>query len=147
MTKAITTELKSLARKITHGAQHKKVIQLHAPGGEPPAAQQPLPDYPGIKKEYLKRKNKCRVTFWLPKEAVAGHASAHVVGDFNNWSPTADKMKKSRNGDYMLKIELEPGREYQFRYLIGGCVWENDWHADTYVCNPYGDSENSVIVV
>jgi hypothetical protein len=56
-------------------------------------------------------------------------------------------MKKSRNGDYTIKLELEPGREYQFRYLIDNCVWENDWHADKYVKNPYGDSENSVVIV
>jgi len=148
MTKAITNELKSLARKIAQGAQQKKIIQLHAPGEAhalvPP---QPKPQYPGIKKEYLKRKNTCRVTFCLPKAAVADGNCAYVVGDFNGWNPTADKMKKSRNGDYIIKIELEPGREYQFRYLIDSCVWENDWQADKYVGSPYGDSENSVVVV
>ena len=44
-------------------------------------------------------------------------------------------------------LELKPGREYQFRYLIDGRQWENDWHADKYVQSPIGDSENSVVVV
>lgn len=148
MTKAITNELKSLARKITQSAQQKKIIPLHAPSEAlEPRQHQSEPQPPGIKKEYLKRKDRCRVTFRLPKAAVSNGKCVYIVGDFNDWDPRADQMKKSRNGDYTIKIELEPDREYQFRYLIDSCVWENDWQADNYVRNPYGDSENSVVIV
>ncbi len=56
-------------------------------------------------------------------------------------------MKKLKRGDYTIKLDLEPEREYQFRYLIDELKWENDWKADKYVKNPYGDSDNSVVIV
>ena len=43
-------------------------------------------------------------------------------------------------------MRLEAGREYEFRYLVDGTVWHNDWYADKYVTNVFG-SENSVIVL
>jgi hypothetical protein len=44
-------------------------------------------------------------------------------------------------------LELEPGREYQFRYLLDKKIWENESDADKSVPTPYGDSENSVIII
>jgi hypothetical protein len=44
-------------------------------------------------------------------------------------------------------LDLEPGREYQFRYLLDEKIWGNDSDADKLVSSPYGDSENSVIVI
>ena len=55
-------------------------------------------------------------------------------------------MKKLKKGEYTIKLDLEPGREYQFRYLIDELKWENDWNADKYVQSPYGDSDNSVVM-
>ncbi|KHE92848.1 MAG: 1,4-alpha-glucan branching enzyme GlgB [Candidatus Scalindua brodae] len=69
-----------------------------------------------------------------------------VVGDFNNWNRSANPMKKSKNGDYTTRLDLERGREYQFRYLIDESKWENDWNADRYVQNPFGNGDNSVVV-
>jgi 1,4-alpha-glucan branching enzyme len=101
----------------------------------------------GITKEYLKAKNICRITFTLPKVAAPDAKSVYIVGDFNNWNIHANPMKKLKNGDYTVKLDLEPGREYQFRYFIDESKWENDWNADRYVKSPYGDSDNSVIIV
>jgi 1,4-alpha-glucan branching enzyme len=101
----------------------------------------------GIKKEYLKARKVCRVTFRLPKIAASDAKSVCVVGDFNGWSIHANPMKKLRTGDYTTTLELEPGREYQFRYFVDESRWENDWNADKYVKSPYGDSDNSVVVV
>jgi 1,4-alpha-glucan branching enzyme len=101
----------------------------------------------GTKKEYPKSKNVCRVTFRLPEIAVPDAKSVCIVGDFNDWNIHANRMKRLKNGDYMIKLELERGREYQFRYLIDETKWENDWNADKYVKSPYGDTDNSVIIV
>jgi 1,4-alpha-glucan branching enzyme len=101
---------------------------------------------PGIKKEYLKRKDVCKVTFRLPKVAASGAKNVSIVGDFNAWNIYASPMKKLKNGDFTIALELEPGREYQFRYLIDDTRWENDWNADKYVKGPFG-SDNSVIYV
>jgi hypothetical protein len=45
----------------------------------------------------------------------------------------------------MTTLELEAGREYQYRYLLNGNEWHNDWHADRYVSNAYG-GDNSVVI-
>ena len=101
----------------------------------------------GIKKKYLKSKNACKVTFRLPQIAAVGARYVYVVGDFNDWNMHKNPMKKLKKGDFTVTLELERGREYQFRYLIDKVRWENDWKADKYVKSPYGDSENSVVIV
>jgi len=101
----------------------------------------------GIKKEYLEGGNLCKVTFRLPSIAAPRAKSVCIVGDFNNWNIRGNRMKKLKNGDYGITLNLEPGREYQFRYFIDESKWENDWNADKYVQSPLGDSDNSVIVV
>ncbi len=100
----------------------------------------------GLKKEYLKSKDIVKVTFRLPKVAALDARSVHVVGDFNGWSIYANPMKRLKKGEFTTTIELKPGNEYQFRYLIDEVRWENDWNADKYVKSPFG-SDNSVIVV
>jgi 1,4-alpha-glucan branching enzyme len=101
----------------------------------------------GINKEYLKSRKTCKVTFRLPRIAATDAKSVCIVGDFNNWNLYANPMKKLKNGNYTVTLELKPGKEYQFRYLIDESKWENDWNADKYVKSPYGDSDNSVVVV
>ncbi len=101
----------------------------------------------GIKKGYPKSTNVCEVTFTLPKIAAPDAKSVFIVGDFNDWNIHANRMQKQKNGGYTTKLKLQPGKEYQFRYLIDGSRWENDWNADKYVKSPFGGSDNSVIVL
>ena len=101
----------------------------------------------GIKKKYFKTKDVCRVTFTLPGVAAEDATDVCIVGDFNNWDTRSDPMHKLRNGDYRINLDLYPGSEYQFRYLIDGSRWENDWSADRYVKTPFGDADNSVIII
>jgi 1,4-alpha-glucan branching enzyme len=99
-----------------------------------------------MKKRFLKSKPVCKVTFELPSQAANGAAKVTLVGDFNNWDPVATPLKRHKDGTYRLILDLPCNREYQFRYLVDGERWENDWEADNYLPNPTGDSENSVIV-
>ncbi|MFC1586910.1 isoamylase early set domain-containing protein [Planctomycetota bacterium] len=102
----------------------------------------------GINKQYLKKKNVCKVTFRLAKKETATKASSvHLVGDFNDWNEKSHPMKKLKKGGFILTLELEKGKEYQFRYLIDDKSWQNDWEADKYVQTPFGNCENSVVVV
>ena len=101
----------------------------------------------GIKKQYFKTKDACKVTFRFPRAAAVNARSISVVGDFNDWNIHANPLKRLKSGDYTTSLELARGGEYQFRYLIDGSRRENDWQADKYVKNPYGDSDNSVIVL
>lgn len=98
-----------------------------------------------MKKQYLKSKGVCKVTFTLPKEAVKDAQTVHLVGDFNHWDIQATPMKKMKNGSFQVVLELEIGKSYQFRYLIDGKIWENDWEADQYVPSSFGGTENSVV--
>ena len=98
-----------------------------------------------LRKQQLKSKPICKVTFRLPKEAGINAEKVHIVGEFNDWNVEATPMKKLKNGSFTATLDLESGREYQFRYLVDGSKWENDRKADKYVKSPFGDSENSVV--
>lgn len=99
-----------------------------------------------LKKQNLKSKPVCKVTFKLPAEAAPNADVVHVVGDFNSWDIYATQMKKLRDGSFTVTVDLEQGGEYQFRYLIDETSWENDWDADKYVPTPFGNADNSVVV-
>ena len=100
-----------------------------------------------VEEKFLETKKVRRTTFRLPKVAATDSKSVCIVGDFNNWNTNADPMKKLKNGDYSIELDLELGREYQFRYLIDELKWENDRSADKYVRSVYGDCDNSVVIV
>ncbi len=100
-----------------------------------------------VEEKFLETKKACRITFRLPKAAAPDAKSVCIVGDFNNWNTHANPMKKLKDGDYSIKLDLEPGREYQFRYLVDELKWENDRNADKYVRSVYGDCDNSVVIV
>ena len=99
----------------------------------------------GIRKQFLKSRPVCKVTFKIPESAANAASTAHVVGEFNNWSPSATPMKRLKNGAFSTTLELKKGRSYQFRYLLGQSHWDNDPDADDYFPTPFGDSHNSVI--
>ena len=101
----------------------------------------------GIQKSYLKNKPACRVTLRLPCAAAPEAKTVYVLGDFNEWKLYATPMKRLKNGDFSTTLELATGREYRFRYLIDEDRWENDWNADRYEKSPFGDSDNSVVVI
>ncbi len=97
-----------------------------------------------IYKESLPDGKSVRVTFELPSAIWAERVT--LVGDFNNWDTTRDEMRQSRSdGNWRITLELAAGREYQFRYLVNGRDWHNDWHADKYASNEFG-TDNSVVV-
>ncbi|MEX0892569.1 MAG: isoamylase early set domain-containing protein [Gemmatimonadota bacterium] len=91
--------------------------------------KQPLPD-----------KGIVRVTFTLPAE-VEGRV-VHLAGEFTGWEGTP--MERQTDGSWQTVVDLAPGRSYQYRYQIDGIRWENDWEADHYVGNPFGQ-DNSVV--
>jgi 1,4-alpha-glucan branching enzyme len=98
----------------------------------------------GIKKEYKKSRKICRATFTLPGEAAPKDGKVTILGDFDNWDKEASPLKRLANGDFVITLNLATGKEYRFRYLIDGKIWENDCCADKYVKSPYG-VEDSVV--
>ena len=100
-----------------------------------------------LKKKYVKSRNKSQVTFELSKSELPEGIkveSVHLVGEFNDWDVTATAMKSNKRGVYKATLEFEPDREYQFRYLVNGEHWCNEWGADAYL--PSGFGEDNCIV-
>ena len=94
-----------------------------------------------IKKQYLKTKPVCKVTFSVPaKEAK----SVAVVGSFNEWNTEATELKKQKNGTFKGTLDLAKDASYEFRYLIDG-AYVNDEQADGFAYNDFASAENCVI--
>ena len=82
------------------------------------------------------------VTFSLPAAIWAD--TIYVVGDFNGWDQRATPMRLSDAG-WVAVLELEAGHSYQYRYLLNGDEWHNDWNADGYAPNEHG-GDNSLVI-
>jgi 1,4-alpha-glucan branching enzyme len=99
-----------------------------------------------LKKQYIKSRNVYKVTFRLAKHEQPEYriTSATLVADFNDWSFTDTPLVKLKNGDFKVVLELEPGNKHEFRYLLNGEKWYNEWEADEYIPGDFG-KDNSVI--
>jgi 1,4-alpha-glucan branching enzyme len=100
-----------------------------------------------VKKRFLKSKPMCKVTFKLSKAQTTGAEKAALVGDFNGWDTGATPMNALKSGGFSVTVDLETGKEYQFRYLLDGERWENDSAADRYVPTEYPGIENGIVAV
>ena len=100
-----------------------------------------------LKKQYLKTKPVCKVTFTLPSDMARSASRVSLVGEFNDWNHLSTPMKAQKDGSFSVTVNLPRGREYQFRYLLDGELWENDDCADQYVRTEFGDCDNSIVRV
>lgn len=97
-----------------------------------------------IQKAPSDKKGFVKITFTLPPAIWA--ETVHLVGEFNNWNQRSHPMTWDRQREvWSITLELPAGREFQFRYLVNGKEWHNDWQADRYEANPFG-GDNSVVV-
>ena len=98
-----------------------------------------------LNKSFSKEANTCKVTFIVSKEAAQGAKTINLAGDFNCWSSTDTPLKQDADGNFSVTLELPVDKEFQFRYLLDGCRWENDWKADKYIPAPFSNADNSVL--
>ena len=98
-----------------------------------------------LKKRFFKTKDTCKVTFRLPKDAAADGKKVLLLGDFNEWNQKEGIIMKYRDGEFSATVDLQVGREYEYKYLIDDTIWENDWAPDKYATSPLG-VENSVVI-
>jgi 1,4-alpha-glucan branching enzyme len=102
----------------------------------------------GLKKQFLKSKPVCKVTFNLPAELAGEAKKVSVVGDFNDWKEKKGLvLKKLKDGSFKGAVDLPVDGEYQFRYLVDGERWVNDNEADKYVNSGVSYEDNSVVVL
>lgn len=99
-----------------------------------------------IKKHFDEKKKVCKVTFTLAKDKANSAKYINLAGDFNNWDIESIPMKKNKDGAFSTSVDLNQGREYQFKYIIDGKNWLNEPDADMFVSNIFL-SDNSVVVV
>jgi 1,4-alpha-glucan branching enzyme len=98
-----------------------------------------------MKKQVLKlvENETQEVTFKISAEVLGGAKKASIAGEFNNWDITKNPFKITK-GVGSVKVTLEKGREYQYRFVINGETWVNDPSAAKQVANEFGE-QNSVI--
>lgn len=97
----------------------------------------------GITKQYLKSRPVCKVTFVVAAEDAN---RVVVVGDFNNWDPEGNALRKLKDGTFKGTVELPKDNTYEFKYIIDG-DFVNEADADRFQWNDYAAAENSVLVV
>lgn len=100
-----------------------------------------------IKKQYLKSKPVCKVSFKVSAKEANGAKKVQILGDFNNWNEKAAPMKSLKSGDFTQIINLEAGKEYQFRYLMDSKIWANDVAADGKIANDFNEHNDVVSTV
>ncbi len=96
-----------------------------------------------IKKQFIKTKPVCKVTFTV--DAKESNTAA-VVGDFNNWNPSEGELNKQKNGTFKGIFEVPKDAAYEFKYVVDG-AFVNEVEADSFKWNDFAGAENSVLEV
>jgi 1,4-alpha-glucan branching enzyme len=65
-----------------------------------------------------------KVTFSLPTGEPA--CAVSVVGDFNNWDPSAHPLRPRSNQTRSVSVTVPAGTTLRFRYLGEGGMWFDD---------------------
>ena len=91
-----------------------------------------------IEKNAKHRGRGIKVTFSIPVEWIARPVS--VVGDFNDWDPAANPMRK-KGPVRVTSVVLQPGGRYRFRYLDAAGRWHDDPAADDVLPNDSGGTD------
>lgn len=100
-----------------------------------------------IRRKYSTDGGTCSVTFVFDRRPGPRPQRVSVVGDFNNWDPDADRMKRRKDGSFSISKRLSSGASYEFRYLVDGESWQNESTADAFAPTPFGDAENCIVRV
>ena len=100
-----------------------------------------------IRKQYTKDRRACKVTFLALEEPGEQAREVHLAGDFNQWDTRSTPMKRKKDGSFAVTLSLEPGRAYQYRYVVDNCRWVSDLRADDMVHCSFGNCDNSVAVI
>ncbi len=96
-----------------------------------------------IKKQFIKTKPVCKVTFSVEAKEAAAVA---VVGDFNGWNPAEGALSKLKTGTFKNTFELPKDASYEFKYVVDG-IYVNEPEADSLVWNEFAGSENGVLAL
>lgn len=94
-----------------------------------------------VTKKFLKSKPVCKVTF----ELTATNASTvSLVGDFNEWKNEATPLKKLKNGNFKVALDLPANQSFEYKFIVDGS-YTNDPEADKLIWNSFANTENSLL--
>tara|TARA_B110000238_G_C15910740_1_gene346133 strand:- start:37 stop:333 length:297 start_codon:yes stop_codon:yes gene_type:complete len=96
-----------------------------------------------IKKQFLKSKPVCKVTFIVAAKEASKIA---VVGSFNDWNTESTPLKKLKNGSFKGTVDLQANTSHEFKYFIDG-TYVNETEADGYAWSDFAGAENSVLTL
>jgi len=69
-----------------------------------------------------------------------------IVGDFNNWSTTADPMyDRQEKGEWSVTLPLKPG-QYEYKFFVDGEKWIHDPGNPKRIKDGFG-AYNSIVEV
>ena len=95
-----------------------------------------------LKRQNLKSSDQVKIIFVQPDNPEQARLS--VVGDFNDWDPTQNRLVRRANGTRSVSVTLDGGNSYRFRYFSDDGQWFNDEAADDYEPGEHG-SDNCVV--
>ena len=92
-------------------------------------------------KKPARARTKTGTTFRLE----APHAAqVFVAGCFNEWDPTANPLKRDKEGTWSCTLTVEPG-EHEYRFVVDGVWWDDP--TNMWRCwNEFG-TQNCVLIV
>jgi 1,4-alpha-glucan branching enzyme len=94
-----------------------------------------------IQRKPRKTKPTVVVTFTVPAPTDRKR-KVSVVGDFNDWDPSAHRLKGKKDADTRsISVSLAAGRSYRFRYVTDDGDWFDDEAADRFEPNAYGGKD------
>jgi 1,4-alpha-glucan branching enzyme len=67
-----------------------------------------------------------------------------LMGDFNQWNPTAHPMKKDKYGVWRKQVLLLPGT-YEYKFKVDG-EWQMDPDNPLTCLNDYGTRNNFIVI-
>jgi hypothetical protein len=68
-----------------------------------------------------------------------------LVGDFNDWNPTATPLHRASDGVWSVTVPLRPGR-YRYTFIVDGTRWHRDPAAPRALEDDFG-APTSVITI
>ena len=93
-------------------------------------------------KKTLRKDGSIYISFYT--EAMPEADTVHLVGSFNGWDINEHPMRRLKDGRFMAGRVFPPDTIHEYRYLVDGDSWLNDWDAEGYAPNPHG-SDNCVV--
>lgn len=103
----------------------------------------PAEVFAGLSGPQAKRLDSGQYEVHFTFQAKPGVQAVYLAGEFNEWQPTAHRMKgPDDEGMFSTKVVLEPGI-YQYKFVVDG----TEWTADPQNLYHTGEHNNSVLWV